>query len=98
MDLRPERNVDVQLTQQTEANGAVTITAKLSGAGAHSFSLRADNLTVDKPEQTVTLQAGIPLTLTWKARMTAADAPWTAVLIPDKDLGQRRELTAAGKK
>jgi hypothetical protein len=97
LDLRPEHNLNMRLTQQTESNGAVTITANISGAGPHNLSLRADNLTVDKPEQTVTIENGTPLTITWRGRMVAADAPWTAVAIPDRDVEQRQELTATAK-
>lgn len=97
LDLRPEHNLSMRLTQQTESNGAVTITARISGAGPHKLTLRADNLTVDKPEQTVTLENGTPLTITWRGRMVAADAPWTAVAIPDGDVEQRQELTATAK-
>jgi hypothetical protein len=87
----------MRLTQQTDANGVVTVGATLSGVGPHSISLRTDNLVPDRPEQTVVLQAGAPQTITWRARMEARDAPWTVVVIPDKDLAQREELTGTGR-
>jgi Glycosyl hydrolase family 9/Cellulase N-terminal ig-like domain len=97
LDLTPQRNLNMQLTQQTDANGVVTIGATLSGAGTHSIAIRADNLTADRPEQTVALQSGIPQTVTWHAHIVERDAPWTAVAIPDKDLAQRKELTGSGR-
>lgn len=96
VDLTTERNLNMRLTQQTDANGVVTVRAILSGAGTHRIALRADNLVPDRPEQTVTLEIGVPQTVTWPARMVARDAPWTAVAIPDKDLAQREELTGTG--
>jgi hypothetical protein len=96
VDLTTERNLNMRLTQQTDANGVVTVRAILSGAGTHSIAIRADNLAPDRPEQTVTLEIGVPQTVTWPARIVARDAPWTAVVIPDKDLAQREELTGTG--
>jgi hypothetical protein len=97
VDLTPERNLNMRLTQQTDANGVVTVGATLSGTGMHSIAIRAGNLVPDRPEQTVALQTGAPQTVTWRARMVARDAPWIAVVIPDKDLAQREELTGTGR-
>jgi hypothetical protein len=97
VDMTPGRNLGMELAQQTDTNGVITIHATLSGSGTHSLALRADNLVPDKPEQTVTLQIGVPQTVTWRTRMVARDAPWTAVMIPDNDLAQREELTGTGR-
>ncbi len=95
VDLTPNRNVNVLLTQQTEANGSVTVRATLSGKGEHKVTIRADNLTVERPEQTVVLKADAPYPVVWRARIADRNAPWTAVVIPDEDVSQRQELTAA---
>jgi hypothetical protein len=97
LDLTPQRNLNLHLTQQTDANGVVTVGATLSGVGTHSISIRADNLVPDRPEQTVVLQTGASQTIKWRARMEARDVPWTAVIIPDKDLALREELTGTGR-
>ena len=95
VDLTPNRNVSVLLTQQTEANGSVTVRALLSGKGEHTIAIRSDNLTMERTEQTVDLKANAPYPIVWRARIADRNAPWTAVVIPDKDLSQRQELTAA---
>jgi len=61
------------------------------GTGAHTFTLRADNLAVGNPERRATLHAGRDTVLEWTARPIAADAPWTAVAIADGDARHRRE-------
>jgi hypothetical protein len=96
VNLTAARSLNIQLTQQTDANGVVTVHAILSGAGTHSIAMRAANLVRDRPEQSITLPSGVPQTVTWRARIVERDAPWTAVVIPDKDLAQREELTGAG--
>ncbi|MEI9970860.1 MAG: glycoside hydrolase family 9 protein [Ignavibacteriota bacterium] len=96
VDMTPGHNLNVELTQQTDASGVVTIQAALSGEGTHSLAIRADNLVVEKPEQTVTVQAGTPQKITWRGHLAAADAPWTVIVVPDKDLSKREELTGTG--
>src|SRR5687767_15277582 len=83
VDLRPEHALDYAVRATTSPNGDVTIELTARGEGTHSFALRTDNLTVASPSQTRTLRRGQSLTLTWKARMQATDAPWVAVVIPD---------------
>jgi hypothetical protein len=70
----------------------VTIRLVLKDSGKHTFTLRAENLMVDRPTRTVTGRAGRPVTLEWKARRTVRDAAWVAVVIPDGDVSRRREV------
>ncbi|MEK7407714.1 MAG: hypothetical protein AAB225_21765 [Acidobacteriota bacterium] len=79
----------------TEANGEVTIRLTATGSGRHTFTIRADNLAVDQPEKELVLREGTPGSLVWKARMNSLGAPWVAVVVPDGDLGQRREAISA---
>jgi hypothetical protein len=97
VDLRPERNVDLRLTQETDSNGVVRVMATISGAGPHHIFLRADNLKVDNPAQSVTLENGTPATVVWRGKLVSTGTPWTIVAIPDMDMAQRRELTAVAK-
>ncbi|HLE56653.1 MAG TPA: hypothetical protein VJB15_06170, partial [Rhodothermia bacterium] len=89
---RTKNLLDFSLTSATTANGEVTITVRASGSGAHKFSIRAENLTIDRPEESVVLRAGRPGVIRWKARIQAANAPWLAVVIPDDDVARRREV------
>lgn len=91
----PERRLDLKVAPQTDSNGSITIRATLSGSGEHNITVRADNLAMELPDQTVSLKTGIAQTIVWRARVVTRDAPWIAVVIPDKDFSQRKELTGA---
>jgi hypothetical protein len=81
------------VTSASLPNGDVTVRLTTSGGeGAHTFALRADGLVVDRPARAVTLRAGRATTIEWKARPAAADVPWVAVVIPDGEVGRRREV------
>jgi hypothetical protein len=76
----------------TAPDGAVTIRLTARGEGTHSFALRAENLAVERPARTVALRPGRAATVEWRARPTAADVPWVAVVVPDGDVSRRREV------
>jgi hypothetical protein len=95
VNLAPGGDLDLRVSQETGATGTVTIRAAVSGSGDHRLALRTDNLVLDRPERTVTLQPGAPQTLVWRAKLASQDAPWMAVLLPDNDLSQRKELTGS---
>ncbi|MEO5815024.1 MAG: glycoside hydrolase family 9 protein [Gemmatimonadaceae bacterium] len=83
---------DFQVTATTSKNGAVTIRLAARGSGTHAFAVRADNLDVDGSLRTVTLRAGRPFTMQWKARAMSSDAAWVAVVLADGDVAQRRDV------
>ena len=91
LDLRPGAALDFDVTTSTAANGQVTIRLRATGRGAHTFAVRAENLIVDQSSRSVTLVAGRQVTLEWRARVRAADAPWVAVIVPDGDVTRRQE-------
>lgn len=84
---------------ETGANGVVTVRVAASGEGTHTFTLRAANLRVDAPEQTITLSGAdadaAEETVIWSAELIGEDAPWVAVVIPNGDVAQRREAFGA---
>ena len=82
---------DFQVSAATAANGEVTIRVIARPADVKSFSLRAENLRVERPERTVAGRGDKPTTLEWKARTIVAGAPWFAIVIPDGDVSRRRE-------
>lgn len=88
---------EFDVTGATDSKGEVTIRVVVKDARAHTFTVRAENLVVGRPTRTVTRRGGTgtPVTLEWKARRTAADAPWVVVVIPDGDVSRRREVAAA---
>jgi hypothetical protein len=79
------------VTTTSAPNGAVTIRLTATGEGIHMFVLRSQNLAVERPTRSVTLQRGRPTTIEWKARRVAVDSSWFAVVIPDGDVSRRHE-------
>jgi hypothetical protein len=90
LDLR--QAFDFDAIQQTTREGQVTIQVRVTGSGLHRFTIRSHNLTLDKSEQTVELRPGPPQTLQWIAPMKSLNEHWIAVVVPDGDLSQRKEL------
>jgi hypothetical protein len=85
-------SLDFSVSQTTAANGEVTLRVIVRGEGTHSLALRAENLTAADPVRSVTLRAGTPTTLEWKARRTSATTPWVGVVVADGDASQRRDV------
>jgi Glycosyl hydrolase family 9/Cellulase N-terminal ig-like domain len=95
LDLRHGKALDFEVSKETSAAGEVTVKVSAQGNGSHRFALRADNLTVSGAEREVTLRSGVAGTLEWRTRIASADTLWVAVVIPDDDLSQRKEVTGA---
>jgi hypothetical protein len=91
MDLR--RQFDFGVTTETAADGTIVIKVKAELEGAHRFALRAHNLSVKEREQTLEVKFGQSGSLTWHANKISAKEPWVAVVVPDGDLAERREIT-----
>lgn len=85
-------DTEFALSSTTAANGTVTVRVIASGAGSHTFALRADNLRVPSPSRTVALRVGQSATIEWTGRREIANAPWVVVVVPDGRVSQRREL------
>jgi hypothetical protein len=92
LDLRPGHTVDFQLSQVTSQAGEVTITLIARGDGPHRFAVRAENLRLGESVRELTLRPATAGTLTWKASVAARDSPWVAVIIPDDDMSQRKDV------
>ena len=81
---------DVSVTSGGKSQ--VTIRVVVTDSGAHSFTLRAENLRVAQRTRTVSRRDRRPVTLEWKARRLDNYAPWVAVVIPNGDIARRREI------
>lgn len=92
LDLRPGRSSEFTIAAETARNGEVTIRVTASGAGRHTFAVRAGNLQVDAAAKETMLTPGQTATLTWKGRPIASDGPWVVVVVPDDDISRRRDL------
>lgn len=91
-EARTKRSVDFSVTTAKMASGDLAITVRASGSGAHTFSIRADNLTIVQPGKHLVLRGGKPGVVRWNARIRSANAPWVAAIIPDGNVDQRREV------
>ena len=92
LDMRHDRIIEFEISQNTSAKGEVKITVKASGNGVHEFALRTDNLLIRSPIQQLKLRRGVLETLEWQGRIPKDKEPWIAVIIPDGNLGQRKEV------
>jgi len=88
---------DFTVSKEKAGSGQVAIRVEARGRGAHRFTIRAHNLSVQPQELPVTLGDGGAQTVTFTAKVTAADAPWIALVIPDNDLARRKELIGSAR-
>jgi len=102
VDLRPTSAADFTVHSATPSSNEITITLTASGAGSHTFTLRADNLKLTEPVKepstsTLTLKQS-EQTHTWHAQILDPTTPWVAVILKDNSLDQHRELTGIAQK
>ncbi len=81
------------VTVTAAANGELTFRAVVRDTSVRELTLRAENLAVAQASRPVPRGGQGAKTVEWKARRTAADLPWTAVVIPDADVSRRREAS-----
>jgi hypothetical protein len=95
LDLRPERMFHFEIFKLSTGKGKVTIGIKAWGKGSHYFRIRADNLEINNSRQELILHPGQTGQLNWRCSISSLDTPWVAVVIPDDDQSQRKEITGA---
>ena len=95
--VRAATGPDFDVTTATARNGEITIRLTARGTGTHTFAVRAENLRVRPSARTVTLRAGRPAVVEWKARPESAAAPWVAVVVPNGDTRSIREVDGSGR-
>jgi hypothetical protein len=86
---------DFEVAASTAPNGRITIRLTMTGAGAHTFALRAENLALSNATRTVASTSGRPATVEWTTRARSPAEPWIAVVVPDGDLSRRREVSGS---
>ncbi len=79
----------------SSAKGKVTITARIQGNGSHKFFIRTSNLTIKGSAKQVNLKSGGKITLEWYGKTESIDETWVAVIVPDNDLTNHKELIGA---
>ena len=98
LNLRPEHSWDFEVSRETSGTGEVVIKAAARGSGVHRLQLRSENLTFSGDEKEVVLKGAGTVTLEWRGRITEQETPWLAVVVPDGDMSQRREVMGAAWK
>jgi len=83
---------DFSVVAETLADGAVIITVRAQLEGPHRFALRTQNLAIHEPEQSVELKLSQSKTLKWHGRKVSPKEPWVAVVVPDGNLAERKEI------
>jgi hypothetical protein len=84
--------IDLSVSQESAADGRITLRVKVEGTGRVRLAIRTSNLNVANPEQEAQLETGKPQTITWTAQTISAREPWVAVMVPNGDLSAREEL------
>jgi hypothetical protein len=97
LDLRPERIFHFEISKLTTGKGKVMIKIKAWGKGNHHFSIRADNLEINNTQKELNLKPGQTGELEWRVSINSQDTPWFAVVIPDDDISQRKEIMGAAR-
>lgn len=95
MDLRRKEAFSFEVAKQSSAKGIVTITLKVQGNGSHQFTVRSNNLAIKDSTKKTILQSGVKVTLKWQGKISATDEPWVAVVVPDNDFANKKELTGS---
>jgi hypothetical protein len=91
-DLRPENAFNFEVSKVDSDNGEVTITARIQGNGSHNFAIRTSNLTIKRSSKQINLKSGREITLEWHGKTESIDEQWVAVIVPDHDLANHKEL------
>ena len=96
VDLRRDRVLDFKVTFQELGHEEVVLRVSAEGAGRHTFTIRSDNLSLHEQEkQELNLTSGNVREAVWRARVVSPASPWVALVIPDGNLNERREVTGA---
>jgi hypothetical protein len=95
LDCRRGVLLSYQVSKDVSATGEVIIRVIANGNGSHHFNIRMDNLMIADSSKTIQLKPGNTLTFEWKGRIISPDEPWVAVIVPDNDLSQRKEIRGA---
>jgi hypothetical protein len=94
LDLRRDRLLDFKVTVQSVGQEQVVLRVSAEGAGRHTFTIRSDNLSLqEQAKQDLDLNSAHVRELVWHLHVISSDTPWVALVIPDHNLIERREVT-----
>ncbi len=97
LDFRPGQLLDFTFSTETTSGNQMVLVLTAAGSGKQRFTIRTHNLKVAQPAQEVDLQPGRSVRLKWEASVHSNSAAWVAVVVPNDDLSQRKELYGRGR-
>jgi hypothetical protein len=94
LTLNPSLDFVISSVRDTDSTKTknVTLTLVANGSGSHTFAVRTSNLTVITPEKSIDLQSGTEQTITWQCTIPNENEPSFAVIVPDGDIKQKKEV------
>ncbi len=95
LDLRPQHALNFTSDISFNKKDELIIKVGVRGTGNHRFTIKADNLKFTETIKEVTLKQGELKTIEWRAKIASTDEPWVALIIPDNDMQQRKEISGA---
>jgi hypothetical protein len=95
LDLRSSNVMSYEVSKEVSAKGEVTIKLKAQGNGSHHFNIRTDNITFAAASKDLELKSGTAMNFEWHGHVTSNDTPWVAVIVPDDNISQRKEVRGA---
>lgn len=94
LDLRQDKAVDSTANSKAISPEEVLLQLSAEGMGVHTFTARADNLELlGLGTVQVDLRRHSTRQISWHARVIDPASPWIAILFPDGQFNQHRELT-----
>jgi hypothetical protein len=95
LDCRSNFLLSYQITERVSPKGNVVIKLTAQGNGLHHFKIRADNLVITNDPSEIKLKPGSTSSFEWIGYINSLDTPWVAVVVPDDDISQRKEVRGA---
>jgi hypothetical protein len=92
LDLRSNNAFSFEISKVSSGKGEVTITLFAQGNGDHQFAIRTNNLTIKTSTKQIHLKSGEKTTFSWHCKISSVDEPWVAVIVPDNNLMNKKEL------
>jgi hypothetical protein len=93
LDLSSAHAINFEASTTTSNNGEIVIKVNAQGLGNHHFNIRAENLILSGVQKEITFKEGKTVIIEWHASISTPDEPWVALIIPDDDLLQRKEVS-----
>jgi hypothetical protein len=92
LDLLPAHTIRFETSTTTANKGEVIIKVNVQGLGNHHFNIRAENLIISGTQKELLCKEGRTSTIEWHAHISSPGEPWVALIIPDDDMQQRKEV------